>query len=218
MKDFAWILFKISTNSLLHFIIKLLNNVNLLKNYGFFCFQSDVSPDPDNSNQNTQKYCRSQAGRFETIRRFQLSSYAWCFSFIFYIKYKPFVNDSSILFIHDGRIHLIPTLDYRNSSARSNVCSYLTTDECHQWTSCCAAADDCCQRQLSLPPEVNNTCGRIWDGWSCWSDASPGTENLVSCPLFMPFFSPSSMGCILSPIDRFKYIMQKEISSISRLL
>lgn len=130
------------------------------------------------------------------VQKFQLTSYAWCFSFIFYIKYRPFVNATgstpSVLFIQDGRIRTLPYLDYRNHSARANVCSYLSQDECHQWMSCCASADECCQRQLALPLEVNDTCGRIWDGWSCWDDAAPGSKNYVSCPLFMPFFSQSS--------------------------
>lgn len=152
-----------------------------------------------------QPYCRSQAGVHKTALKFQLSAYAWCFSYIFFIKYRPLVNTTgshpSILFIYNGRIRRIQSLNYRNLTVKSDVCSTLTPDECHQWTSCCSAADSCCQRQRSLPVEVNNTCGRIWDGWSCWDDAVPGTTNYVTCPLFMPYFSPSSMILSLLQFD-----------------
>ncbi|XP_061180321.1 calcitonin gene-related peptide type 1 receptor-like [Saccostrea echinata] len=161
----------------------------------FSSIQASNNVDQTNSNQQKLRYCHSQTGIHTTVREFQLSAYAWCFSFIFYIKYRPFVNtngsSTSVVFIHNGRIRVIQSVDYKNLSAKSDVCSTLTSDECHQWVSCCAAADNCCQRQLALPPEVNNTCGRIWDGWSCWNNASPGTKNYVTCPLFMPYFSHS---------------------------
>jgi calcitonin receptor-like len=162
----------------------------------------------------TQQYCRSQTGVHQTSLHFRLSAYAWCFSFIFY-KYRLFVNTTgshpTILFKHNGRIRRVTSLDYKNLTAKSDVCSTLTEDECHQWMSCCSAADSCCQRQQSLPAEVNNTCGRIWDGWSCWDDAVPGTTNYITCPLFMPYFSPSSM------IEQFLmnlYFLKKKITNM----
>lgn len=177
---------------------------SLIKYRFILFFQTTLISGQDNLSSNHAVFCRSQAGTYRTVQKFQLTSYAWCFHFIFYIKYRSIVNATgstpSVLFIQDGRIRIIPSLDYTNRSARGNVCSYLSQDECHQWTSCCSAADDCCQRQLALPPEVNNTCGRIWDGWSCWDDVAPGTKNYVPCPLFMPFFSQSSKNELKSNV------------------
>lgn len=176
----------------------------LIKYRFILFFQTTLISGQDNLSSNHAVFCRSRAGIYRTVQKFQLTSYAWCFHFIFYIKYRSIVNATgstpSVLFIQDGRIRIIPSLDYTNRSARGNVCSYLSQDECHQWTSCCSAADDCCQRQLALPPQVNDTCGRIWDGWSCWDDVAPGTKNYVPCPLFMPFFSQSSKSELKSNI------------------
>ncbi|XP_056007722.1 calcitonin gene-related peptide type 1 receptor-like isoform X2 [Ostrea edulis] len=92
-------------------------------------------------------------------------------------------------------------MDFRNASIKASVCSLLTQDECHRWTSCCEAAEQCCHRQLSENKGTNSSCGRIWDGWLCWNDAAQGTQSYGSCPLFMPFFTPSRQAVRTCKVD-----------------
>ena len=142
------------------------------------------------------KLCRSNIGYHESEENFRQNAYAWCFSFVFYVKFRPFVNSSGPtpvvdIFQNGGRIRF-DSMDFRNQSIKSSVCDLLTPDECHQWTSCCESAERCCQRQLATEKKgTNSSCGRIWDGWLCWDDAAPGTQSYGSCPLFMPYFTPS---------------------------
>ncbi|XP_022307268.2 calcitonin gene-related peptide type 1 receptor-like isoform X2 [Crassostrea virginica] len=142
------------------------------------------------------KLCRSNTGYHESEESFRQNSYAWCFGFVFYVKFRPFVNSSGPtpvvdIFQNGGRIRF-DSMDFRNQSIKSSVCDLLTPDECHRWTSCCESAERCCQRQLATEKKgTNSSCGRIWDGWLCWDDAGPGTQSYGSCPLFMPYFTPS---------------------------
>lgn len=142
------------------------------------------------------KLCRSHLRYHENVQSFRQFSCAWCFGFVFHIKFRPFVNSTGStpvvnIFHNGGRIRY-ESMDFRNQSVKAEVCDVLTSDECYQWTSCCEAAERCCQRQLSVEKKgTNSSCGRIWDGWLCWDDADPGTRSYGSCPLFMPFFTPS---------------------------
>ncbi|XP_061179913.1 calcitonin gene-related peptide type 1 receptor-like [Saccostrea echinata] len=141
------------------------------------------------------KLCRSRLGYHASTESFRQHSYALCFNFVFYLKFRPFLNTTGptpvVDIIHDGRRIRFESMDFRNETIKSSVCSLLSRDECHQWTSCCESAELCCQRQLSEYKGTNSTCGRIWDGWLCWDDAAPGTQSYGSCPLFMPYFTPS---------------------------
>nr|XP_022310772.1 calcitonin gene-related peptide type 1 receptor-like [Crassostrea virginica] len=93
--------------------------------------------------------------------------------------------------MYDSQVIQLKLWNFRNTTLRNKICSFLSTDECQRWVSCCAAAEVCCEQQLALPTEVNGTCGRVWDGWLCWSDAKPDTLSYQSCPLFVPFFTQS---------------------------
>ncbi|XP_065929307.1 calcitonin gene-related peptide type 1 receptor isoform X2 [Magallana gigas] len=139
-------------------------------------------------------HCRSYVRFHNTADNFRLHACASCFNFLFYFL-NPRLNtsndDPQLAFNYNGNLINLKSWDFRNHSVQSSVCSYLSNDECQRWLSCCQSADSCCERQLSLPAEVNNTCGRIWDGWLCWNDAASGSLNYKSCPLFVPFFTQS---------------------------
>lgn len=139
-------------------------------------------------------HCRSYVRFHNTADNFRLHACASCFNFLFYFL-NPRLNtsndDPQLAFIYNGNLINLKSWDFRNHSVQNSVCSYLSNDECQRWLSCCQSADSCCERQLSLPAEVNNTCGRIWDGWLCWNDAASGSHNYNSCPLFVPFFTQS---------------------------
>lgn len=142
------------------------------------------------------KLCRSHLGYHENVQDFRQYSCAWCFRFVFHLKYRPLVNSTGptpvVDIFHNGGRVRFESMDFRNQSVKADVCDVLTSDECHQWTSCCESAERCCQRQLSVEKKgTNSSCGRVWDGWLCWDDAEPGTRSYGSCPLFMPFFTPS---------------------------
>lgn len=107
---------------------------------------------------------RSYVRFHNTADNFRLHACASCFNFLFYFL-NPRLNtsndDPQLAFIYNGNLINLKSWDFRNHSVQSSVCSYLSNDECQRWLSCCQSADSCCERQLSLPAEVNNTCGRI---------------------------------------------------------
>lgn len=152
--------------------------------------------------------CRSHLGLHESVDNFRLHAYASCFNFLFY-QLSPRVNLSEsrpvVEFFFNKQNIRLDSWDYRNESVQTNVCSFLSNDECQRWTLCCAAADTCCERQLGLPPEVNGTCGRVWDGWLCWDDGNTGTLSYNLCPLFVQYVMPSRKFVRFTPFHKRRW-------------
>ncbi|XP_061179477.1 calcitonin gene-related peptide type 1 receptor-like [Saccostrea echinata] len=160
--------------------------------------------------------CRSYRGVHDTVDHFRFHAYASCFTFLFYqLNPKTYSNSSEsqpvVDFIYKRQIRQLDTWDYENETVKSNVCSFLSRDECQRWILCCEAADNCCERQLALPVKTNETCGRIWDGWLCWDEADRGTLQYSSCPLFVPYFMPSRQAVRLCG-DNGKWIQKTDYS------
>ena len=86
--------------------------------------------------------------------------------------------------------------DVNDATSTNSVCSTLSHTDCSQWTDCCKAAIDCCQRQLATPLRNLTSltsdafCPRTWDGFGCFEDALPSTRNYLSCPSYIEHGSP----------------------------
>ncbi|PVD30637.1 hypothetical protein C0Q70_09910 [Pomacea canaliculata] len=96
--------------------------------------------------------------------------------------------------------------DVSNDSVVEKVCRVVrqAKEDCTRWTSCCKAADNCCQRQLALGDVTRVTeneagggkaeqlaCPRTWDGFSCWDDPTAGSMVTKSCPGYIEHSSDS---------------------------
>ena len=85
----------------------------------------------------------------------------------------------------------------RNETVRTQVCSYLSPEECARWTACCLSAIRCCQwQQKLLPVPVGgqgggpSDCPPTWDGFTCWDATQPATTVYKDCPTFLQYSTP----------------------------
>jgi calcitonin receptor-like len=139
-----------------------------------------------------QETCNSRFGSHNT-REYEYYSCAWCYSFLFSQARKTLIASENIPYLYNviKKELLVPNI--HNNSDVNDICSTLDNDECQRWKSCCSTAEKCCKRQLSTPlGDVNNTCGRTWDGWGCWDDTKPGQLVYQSCPLYLQYAMPTS--------------------------
>ena len=139
-----------------------------------------------------ERTCNSRLGS-HSQQEFEYYSCAWCYDFLFTTtKKKPLIATDLVPYLIDRVQKALIVPDINNSTNVRVICSTLDNDECNRWKSCCYAANACCQKQLSTPlGDVNNTCGRTWDGWGCWDDTKPGELVYQSCPLYLTFSVPS---------------------------
>ncbi|KAL3832653.1 hypothetical protein ACJMK2_024276 [Sinanodonta woodiana] len=117
-----------------------------------------------------------------------------CYFFLFPSKsLKPFYSSGGFYLTVpmnvSSNVLLVPDID--NETQSHDICITLSADECHRWRLCCQSARDCCRRHLSMPEPENGTCKRTWDGFGCWDDARPGSENYLSCPGFLQYSIPT---------------------------
>ncbi|XP_052095932.1 calcitonin gene-related peptide type 1 receptor-like [Mytilus californianus] len=138
-----------------------------------------------------ERKCHSRLG-FHNSHVFELFSCAWCYEYLFTIKpQRQLFASDRVPVLYNPSKKLLISPDINNKTIINEVCSTLDNDECHRWKSCCVAANNCCKRQLSIPiGDVNETCGRTWDGWGCWDDTEKEKRVYLSCPLYLQYSLP----------------------------
>ena len=121
---------------------------------------------------------------------------AMCFYFLFGKAQKPLYLPQPFDTLHPigNTTSIVAPIrpDVRNATIMEIICEVLTPHECKQWTDCCEAADECCQRQQQSPPVNKVSCPRTWDGFSCWDDTAPGVTSYTQCPSYMEHSITSS--------------------------
>ncbi|ESP04966.1 hypothetical protein LOTGIDRAFT_156213 [Lottia gigantea] len=128
----------------------------------------------------------------------------WCHFYLF--QRKSFAPSSQVPFLMatvNGstwtRGRLVKP-DPTNKTSVNIICESLNSDECDRWKMCCQSARECCRDQIAHPPVTNSTCAGTWDGYGCWRDANPDTENYLSCPNFLQHTNPTKFRGIKIPL------------------
>ncbi|ESP04967.1 hypothetical protein LOTGIDRAFT_109332, partial [Lottia gigantea] len=120
---------------------------------------------------------------------------AWCHFYLFQRKsFAPSLKVPFLMATMNGstwtRGRLVKP-DPTNRTSVNMICESLNSDECDRWKMCCQSARECCRDQIAHPPVTNSTCIGTWDGYGCWRDANPDTENYLSCPNFLQYSIPT---------------------------
>lgn len=141
-----------------------------------------------------QKQCRHKFGLYEQ-GEFNLFACSWCYFFLFPHKHLQPSPVNPYLTVYKGSDFprgTILTPDITNKSLTSNICRTLNDDECFRWQACCSKAHACCDRQIAATSGKTNSCSSTWDGFLCWEEAEPDTQNYISCPPYLQFSMPTS--------------------------
>lgn len=151
--------------------------------------------------------CRDRLGAFPAPT-FRLLTCGMCFMFLYNNKPMDAIFKSfHIVFLNSSGspVDFAPP-DVSNDSVVEKVCRVVrqAKEDCTRWTSCCQAADNCCQRQQALGDVTRVTgneagggkaeqlaCPRTWDGFSCWDDATAGSMVTKPCPGYIEHSSDS---------------------------
>lgn len=149
----------------------------------------------------TNQQCRSKFGSFGQ-EDFNNHACSWCYAFLNQGKPVPLFPDpfKSLTVGRNGTRFPIGTrliADAENHTTQSAICSTLPDDGCQRWRLCCAAARDCCFRQIALENNFihgNSTCRSTWDGFGCWEPGEPGKNSHISCPVYLEFSVPTRMA------------------------
>ncbi|XP_060086147.1 calcitonin gene-related peptide type 1 receptor-like [Ylistrum balloti] len=139
-----------------------------------------------------ERTCHYKFGAYHP-QIYDMFTCAWCYTFLFPKRGLTAHPGHPFLFLtsETGRIQARFNPDAKNDTARTEICRTLTDEQCQRWQSCCFAAHDCCEEQLSLPPPDNSTCQATWDGYGCWGKKAPSTVNYMNCPLYMSYSIPT---------------------------
>ncbi|KAK3596825.1 hypothetical protein CHS0354_015681 [Potamilus streckersoni] len=140
---------------------------------------------------NNTTLCRDRLGYFPKDL-FQVSTCSLCYEYLT-DQSKKFVLNKPVNFrmLQTKPFYLIKKNDasctvypkHENQTSMSEVCNTLSSVECTNWSACCRAAWNCCERQVFDDPE--DFCPQTWDGWNCWNYTAPGKTVTDTCPSYI---------------------------------
>ncbi|KAL4222520.1 hypothetical protein ACF0H5_018559 [Mactra antiquata] len=127
---------------------------------------------------------------------FKLNACAWCYYYLMLQRASLFPTNGPYLVVASNASSLPlgykVLADYKNNTSVQTICSTLDASECDSWIACCRSASACCDKQIDLDiSSSNKSCSTTWDGYACWDGSTPGTNNYLSCPSFLPYSIPT---------------------------
>ncbi|ELT90748.1 hypothetical protein CAPTEDRAFT_155191 [Capitella teleta] len=136
--------------------------------------------------------CNDRFGELDLVS-FGHRSCSMCYYYLFPRMGKPLVpqqpHAERLIFTNKSLTvdpsPIVP--DPNNLEAAERVCATLTSDECQRWKDCCVAAENCCIEQLQREVPSGERCQQVWDGFSCFDYAKPGSAMTTPCPTYLQY-------------------------------